>query len=513
VYASRTASGIECASRTATALIFDRDRNWLYELYALYWNGTGWQAGSGAFFDLNVNGRRPDTWTSGDAAGLAILPGLVRYDEVYGPGEIRHAFRVTLRASNGYVYPASHAAGSNGSALPMGARLRLKASKDISGFSAPIQKIFRAMKTYGLVMADNGSDMFVSGAYDTRWNNDILNPAFAALSAGDFEVVQLGYMPQVPSPLGVDAHAGTGTSSDVDGVLEPGETVLIEPTWTFQRRTGATLNGSLRSWTGPAGAVYSVADGSAGYGNQAGVLTGSGTAVSCRTATGDCYLVSVSAPASRPALHWDATLEETLSTTGIYPWKVHVGASFPDVPRTHPFYRFVETLLHNGVTGGCGAAGYCPDRAVTRGEMAVFLLAAEHGPGFAPPPATGGVFSDVPTGHPFAAWIEQLAAEGLTNGCGGGSYCPSQPISRAQVAAFLLVAEHGTGYVPPAAVGVFTDVPANDPFAPWIEQLHAEGISAGCAISPPRYCPSASLSRGQMAVYLSQTFRLSLYGP
>ncbi len=494
-------------------LIYDRDHNWLYELYALYWNGTGWQAGSGAFFDLNINGRRPDAWTSADAAGLAILPGLVRYDEVYGPAEIRHAFRVTLRASNGYVYPASHAAGSNASALPMGARLRLKASKDISGFSAPIQKIFRAMKTYGLIMADNGTDMFISGTYDVRWNNDILNPAFGALSASDFEVVQLGYMPQVPSPLAVDAHTGTGTLSNGNGVLEPGETVLIEPTWTFQRRTGATLTGSIRSFTGPAGAVYSVADGSAAYGNQAGVLTGSGTPVSCRTATGDCYRVSVSAPASRPALHWDATLEESLSTSGIYPWKVHVGGSFSDVARTHPFYRFIETILHNGLTAGCGAGGFCPDRAVTRGEMAVFLVLAEHGAGYAPPPATGTVFADVPATHPFAAWIEQLAHEGLTAGCGGGYFCPSSPVTRAQVAVFLLAAEHGVGYAPPAATGVFADVPATDPFAPWIEQLHAEGISAGCSASPPLYCPTASLTRGQMAVYLTQTFRLALYGP
>jgi hypothetical protein len=96
------------------------------------------------------------------------------------------------------VYPASHVAGANPSAPPMGARLRLKASKDISGFSAPVQRIFQAMKTYGLIVADNGSDMFVSGVHDTRWNNDILNPAFAALKAGDFEVVQLGWQPSAP---------------------------------------------------------------------------------------------------------------------------------------------------------------------------------------------------------------------------------------------------------------------------------------------------------------------------
>jgi len=179
-------------------LIVDKDRNYLYELYNAFYNTAQgkWFAGSGAFFDMNTNNRRPDGWTSADAAGLAILPGLVRYDEVYDPNaEIRHALRVTVRATNGYVYPASHRAGSTAGALPMGARLRLKASVDITQRTSDpnMQKIFRAMQKYGLIVADNGSDMYITGTYDTRWNNDILNPAFANVSASDFEVIQLGY--------------------------------------------------------------------------------------------------------------------------------------------------------------------------------------------------------------------------------------------------------------------------------------------------------------------------------
>jgi len=181
-------------------LIVDKDRNYLYELYNVFYNTTQgkWFAGSGAFFDMNANSRRPDGWTSADAAGLAILPGLVRYDEVYDPNaEIRHALRVTVRATNGYVYPASHRAGSTAGALPMGARLRLKASVDITQRTSDpnVQKIFRAMQKYGLIVADNGSDMYITGTSDTRWNNDILNPAFANVSASDFEVIQLGYNP------------------------------------------------------------------------------------------------------------------------------------------------------------------------------------------------------------------------------------------------------------------------------------------------------------------------------
>ena len=179
-------------------LIVDRDNKYLYELYNVFFDGVEWHAGSGAFFDMKTNNRRPDTWTSADAAGLAILPGLIRYDEVSSAAEIGHAFRFTVRATNGYVYPASHSAGSDPQALPMGARLRLKANKDISGFPADAQKMFRAMKKYGLIVADNGADMFIGGTYDNRWDNSVLNPAFAGLTADDFEVIQSGY--QGPPP-------------------------------------------------------------------------------------------------------------------------------------------------------------------------------------------------------------------------------------------------------------------------------------------------------------------------
>ena len=222
------------SSQDRHLLIVDRERNHLYELYNVYFDGAQqrWLAGSGAFFDMNSNIRRPETWTSADAAGLAILPGLVRYDEVYDPNiiEIRHAFRVTVRATNGYVYPASHRAGSTPGALPMGARLRLKANVDITQRSSDpnVQKIFRAMQKYGLIVADNGSDMFVSGTYDNHWNNDVLNPAFRALNANDFEVIQLGYNPPASAAAALSSISvspatisGGQTGAGVVSLTEP----------------------------------------------------------------------------------------------------------------------------------------------------------------------------------------------------------------------------------------------------------------------------------------------------
>jgi hypothetical protein len=186
-------------------ILVDYDRKLLYELYNVFYDAVQgqWHAGSGAFFDLGTNARRPEGWTSADAAGLAILPGLIRYDEVYGPSvaEIGHAFRVTVRATAGYVYPASHRAGSRAGALPMGARLRLKGHIDVAQRTKDpnLQKIFRAMQKHGLIVADNGSDMFITGTYDVRWDNGLLNPAFAAYTADDFEVARLGHNPPPPT--------------------------------------------------------------------------------------------------------------------------------------------------------------------------------------------------------------------------------------------------------------------------------------------------------------------------
>jgi len=139
--------------------------------------------------------------------------------------------------------------------------------------------------------------------------------------------------------------------------------------------------------------------------------------------------------------------------------------------------------------------------------MAVFLLRAEHGGDYVPPSATGTVFGDVPVSHPFASWIEQLFAEGITGGCAGGappSYCPASFVTRGQMAALLLRTYHGTGYAPPAATGVFADVPISMPFAPWIEELARLSVTAGCG--PGSYCPNNFLTRGQAAVFLARTF-------
>ena len=180
-------------------------------------------------------------------------------------------------------------------------------------------------------------------------------------------------------------------------------------------------------------------------------------------------------------------------------------ADFLDVPGSNQFYAFVTTLVSNAITAGVGGGDYGVDQSTLRQQMAVFLLKAKHGLCYTPPPCTG-VFADVPCPSTFADWIEALAAEGITGGCGGGNFCPTNPVRRDQMAPFLLKAEHGASYVPPPCTGVFTDVPCPSLFADWIEQLAAEQITGGCGGG--NYCPQNPATRGQMAVFVVKTFNL-----
>ncbi len=177
-------------------LVVDADAWVLYELYAAYPEdgGARWRAGSGAIFDLKTNGLRPAGWTSADAAGLPIFPGLVRYDEAVERGEIRHALRFTCpRTRKAYVAPARHWASSSTDPdlPPMGMRVRLRADFDVSGFPAPVRVILDALKQYGMFLADNGGGWFISGAPDARWDDDELG-ALKTVPSSAFEVVRMG---------------------------------------------------------------------------------------------------------------------------------------------------------------------------------------------------------------------------------------------------------------------------------------------------------------------------------
>ena len=303
----------------------------------------------------------------------------------------------------------------------------------------------------------------------------------------------------VPAALSVDS---TGNN-----VLEPNETnVRVAPSWRNPNAT--TINdvaGTLSNFTGPAGPAYLINDAAATYGNIAANAT-----QSCA----DCYAVTITS-ATRPAAHWDATADETVTPApaGTKNWTLHVGNTFAEVPTSNPFYRFIETLVHRGVTGGCTQTNYCPSSSTTREQMAVFVLISREGRTYSPPACVAGseVFADVPASSPFCRWIEELSRRGVVAGCGGNNYCPGNPVTREQMTIFVLRTLDPT-LNPPACAppNLYNDVPETSPFCRWIEELTNRGVVTGCGGG--NYCPSDAVTREQMGVFLAVTFALTLYG-
>jgi hypothetical protein len=217
----------------------------------------------------------------------------------------------------------------------------------------------------------------------------------------------------------------------------------------------------------------------------------------------DDHTLTATSPALPPGTVNDIVAMTPDGTTGtlIKGWV----ADFLDVPGAQQFYSFVTALVSNGITVGVGGGMYGVDAPTLRQQMAVFILKAKHGLCFTPPPCVG-MFGDVPCSSNFAPWIEAMANEGITGGCGGGNFCPTNPVRRDQMAVFLMKGEHGSSYVPPACAGIFGDVACPSQFADWIEQLANESITGGCGGG--NYCPSNANTRGQMAVFLTKTFHL-----
>ena len=314
--------------------------------------------------------------------------------------------------------------------------------------------------------------------------------------------------------------AGGGTTFQTAGSYSLGETSGQSDAGT-QSGGSYTLNGGF--WTPPScglampsiTAPVSVAVGAIGA--SASVPAASG-AVYAWTLTGGAITSGqgthqIQFNAGPPGTTMVLSVTATLGACAAGAVPVAVQVDFLDVPPSDAFHSFVDTLARDGVTKGCGGGNYCRNSDVTRAQMAVFLLKSEHGSSYTPPPCTG-VFPDVectPTPAFAVDWIEQLHGEGITGGCGGGDYCPDGPVTRAQMAVFLLKTEHGSSYAPPACTGVFEDVACSPTPAfavDWIEQLYHEGVTGGCATGPLRYCPSSAVTRGQMAVFLVKTFSL-----
>ncbi len=365
-------------------------------------------------------------------------------------------------------------------------------------------------------------DATTQGAFSRKIAaNDGRHLVFAWEDSGEVYFRRGGFPDKVP--FKVDERAASAGSSNQNGVLETGERVTVDPAYVNFSGSPYTLAGTASDFKGPAGPLYTIHDASADYGTLAAAPIGPAAAGSspadCFSASGNCLEFELAGARPPGTPHWDATYAEALSEGVSVTRTLHVGGSFADVPGTNIFTRYIENLFHNGITAGGACGGYCPTDGVKRQQMAVFLLKSRFGPSYTPPGATGTVFADVPISNPFVQWIEDLYARGITGGCSGGpppapiNYCPDAIVNRQQMAVFLLKTLEGSAYTPPAAAGIFQDVPGSSPFIAWIEELYARQVTGGCVANPLQYCPANPTNRQQMAAFLVKAFGLVLYGP
>ncbi len=239
---------------------------------------------------------------------------------------------------------------------------------------------------------------------------------------------------------------------------------------------------------------------------QAGATVAVGGLAASNVVVTPPYTITANMPAFAPGTVHDVVVTNPGGISGTL--RNGYVADFLDVPPENQFHDDVVKLVVSQVTAGVGSGLYGIDQPVKRQSMAVFVLKAAHGICYTPPPCTPpGVFADVPCPSAYADWIEAMAAEGITGGCGGGLFCPLDTVRRDQMAPFLLKAVHGPAFVPPHCGGLFTDVPCPSLFADWIEQLAKEQVTAGCGTGFT-YCPSNPNNRGQMATFLVKALRL-----
>ena len=503
--------------------------------------------------------RSPDrfvvVWESHEQEGPGSGPGIYgqRFDEVGAP--VGSEFQVNTWTTGGQTWPdvAADAGGNfvvvwmgidaaqtsyeifgqrfDAAGAPRGGEFRVNTTT--TGFqSAPSVSI---EPNGQFVVTWQGQDTDAGGIFGQRYDSDgaprggefrvnattTSNQSYPSVgfSEGNFIVTWESFHLAGPHVF-AQRFGGLFTGpSEVDGpgnrVFETGESALAAPSWRNQNGAAQTFTGQASNLTGPVVApgdpTYTILDASADY-----ATVPNGALGSC-TATGNCYTFRISVPSARPAPHWDATYREDVAPAvlGLSPVRtLHIGDSFGDVPRTSGFYRFVETILHHNLTGGCGGGNFCPLAATPREQMAVFVLVAKEGAGYQPPACAAGseIFADVPASNPFCRWIEELARRSIIGGCGGGNFCPLAPVSREQMALFALATKETPGYSPPACVAgyeMFADVPASNGFCRWIEELARRGVVGGCGGG--NFCPVTAVSREQNSVFLTGTFALALY--
>lgn len=373
----------------------------------------------------------------------------------------------------------------------------------------------------------------------THWESPIVanGTVYVTDESGQLNAFAIG-----GAGINVDARSGPGTVSNVNGILEPGETVFIDPSWFNFAPITQTITGTATKLSGPSGATYTIKQASASYGSIA-----SGASANCFTATGNCYQISVSNPATRPARRWEISLQETLSTGDTVTMLLHVGHTFTDVPVTDLLYHDVEALVRNQVTEGYANGTYQPALPALRAHTAMFTARAIVAPDGDPAIPVRGVvganayaciaggvslFADV---SPTDVWCRQIhylasANVDVTFQCSDSSHaCPDVDATRAATAVFIAgTMAGGDASVPVSGTfsdtgtprsyncsgggsSHFPDVLVTDPFCRHVNYLWARGVIGG--YSDGSFQPAADVTRDQLAKFVVNGFHLSVYGP
>ena len=500
----------------------------LYEIFDASLSGSAWSGGSGAVFNLASNALRPDGWTSADAAGLPILPGLVRYDEIVS-GHINHAIRFTAASTNGYIWPARHLTSNNSGTPqipPMGARFRLKSTYNISTFSAVNQVILQAMKTYGIILADNGSNWYISGAPDERWNNDDLH-LLDVLKGSDFEAVDSTSLIMDPNSGAVwtpiytisgSAGVAGATLTYTDGHAR---TVTADSSGNYSLGVSKTWSGTVT----PSLAGYTFTPASKTYNSLNANQTGQNyTAASNSTPPTVVSIVRASAnPSSAATVAFTVTFSKSVTGVDATDFTITMGTlkgtSVASVIGSGATYTVTvntgtgngslrldvvdnDSINSSGVPlGGTGAG----NGNFTTGE--VYIIIKTLTPTFSDVPADYSVVYGGVTYY-LHDYIQALYAGGLTNGCNTNplSYCPDNTLKRVESAKFMLGAMQGTSYTPPTDPSgyVFQDdwtSPSVSWGRSWAEGLWDAGLTNGCSTNPLLFCPAKILIRDEWATF------------
>jgi IPT/TIG domain/S-layer homology domain len=291
---------------------------------------------------------------------------------------------------------------------------------------------------------------------------------------------------------------------DLPVTIDPGAVVTATATSPDNNTSEFSQRIVLSSFPGEGSAAGGTSVSLTGFNFLPGATVTFGATPGTGVVVSDYNQMSVTTPALGAGTLNDITVTNTDDSAGTLPngWI----ANFLDVP-SGQFYFYVTTLVRNAITAGVGGGNYGVAQDTKRQQMAVFLLKSKYGVCYVPPPCTVPAFPDVPCTSGFAPWINELVVQGITSGCGNGLFCPTNPVTRQQMAVFLLKTLEGSSYIPPAcSVASFDDVPCSSGFAPWIYELVARTITAGCGGS--NYCPTTNATRGQMAVFITKTFNL-----